>query len=310
MFSFDQTTYKLNGKELEKDEFVNNFVNKIKDVTSLAPQLKFDVDDPLNILNNTDSFILTKNSRERDFARVSGIIRQYLNEFADDYNAETTQNTISFTVDDDCVLYGYSEELPKKDDVVTQKATKPDIKDEYPEIEPNIPSLSNKQYNEFIKLCNETVSFLSDYGEIGQKREFMLTKNDTNNVAKVVFAPMRAWDYVGTECKMTEDDFNLLKSNLVQLNVENGCARLGSIGWNYVFERMKSLKTKNIKFSGNENNFVSKIKTTVLNKKTKSKLGTIILTLSISVNKNVISNEEKGMLPVLDSYISYNIIAR
>ena len=312
MFSFDQTSYTFNGKEIEKEDFTINFIQKLKDLTIVSPQVTVDIKDPLDVVGGLDSFNVTKTSREREFMKVANIIRQYFNEFADEYNAESTSETLLFTVDGDIVISAQATVPEEKENGSIETSSKPTVNDEYPEFTPSIPSLNNKQYNEFIKLCNETVSFLEDYGEIGQKREWMLSKTDANNVAKVVFAPLRAWDYVGPECKMTSEDYKLLKSNLVQISIDNACAKLGEHSWNGIFERIKSLKTKWVKFTGTNNSFVAKIKTTVLDKKSKEKLGTVMLTLSITVDtySDVVADLYKGFLPVFKSNISYNIIAR
>lgn len=312
MFSFSQSSFKINGKEVDENNFSSLLIDELKTLTLNSQQVTVVIEDPAKILDNTDKIILTKSSREREFLKVSSVVRRYISELADDYNAESTNETVLFTVDGDTVISAESsvpEETNEPEKQIKNRVV--DVTDEYPEVSPNIPTLNNKQYNEFINLCNETVSFLEDYGEIGQKREWMLSKTDANNVAKVIFAPIRAWDYVGPECKMTKEDFELIKSNLVQISKDNSCAKLGEHSWGAVFERIKTLKTKWVKFNHTGSSFVAKIKTKVIDKKSKEPIGIIIVTLSVTVQPNaIIPNETKGFLQVLDSNISYNIIAR
>lgn len=296
--------YYINDKDVSEEVFISETMKEINKLVT-----KYDV---VHVKLKNDDIDLTKTSSFKEKNTIKKQIQDFIDKTYLEYDTKTENNEL--------LVYAYDRnengikllectaemiQRPKVDDDQSVKFDYGNIEDK----DAIIPTLSHKTYSSFVALCNETKDFLYDYAEIGKKNKDELNKNNINAIGKAIFAPIKAWDSVGTECKMKKEDFELLKANLVQYSIENACVDLGSYSWKDVFAWMADRKTKSINSNSSNNMFVAKIKTKVIDSK-KQKLGTIIVILSIFVDESSYEQEKRGELNVLTSNISFNVIAR
>lgn len=306
-FSITEPEYYINNVECSEDKFIPECLKQLRELISVSDSVDCEASEGVDNL-----FTMNKSSGFRSFRNVENLLTNVIEELYERYDLVVNKNSdLSVIVTNDgeevtvfkakgnVVVQQTSDNQSQKIDVGTVE-----------DLDVNIPVLTNKAYNSFVNLCNETQQFLVDYSEIGQKTSWSLKKTDVNAVAKAVFSPIRSWDSVGDVCKMKKEEFDLLKSNLVQFSVDNACAKLSEYKWSEIFDWLKDRKTNCIKFSQTNDSFIAKIRTNVIDSK-KNRLGTIIVTTSIVVDESrTIPDTTKGRLQVHPSNISFNIIAR
>lgn len=304
LFELNISTFFLNERSIDEKEFIPTAIKQIKSLTAS--------NDSVDVTFNDKTKKFDRLSPFSDYKLIEKALKEFVEENYTEYDITSDKNTVNvYALDDDdndivfLNAIGQAREIQQNNqDSIVQT-------DDVVDVDAHIPTLTNKSYTSFVDLCSEAREFLNDYGEIGKLRTWMLKKTNVNAIAKAIFAPIKAWDYVGVECKMTQEDFNAIKTNLVQYSIDNACVSLGEFSWNDVFDWIRERKTNAVKCTGSGDNFVAKIRTTVFDKKTKQKLGIIIATLSIVVDRmHQVQDLQRGNLPVLESNISFNLIAR
>lgn len=299
---FDISSYFINDKDVSDKEFVDTVLSKLKNLITRNDSVEVTVDN--------EKLNLTKSSSFRDHKAISNKINDFIDIYPE-YSLEDGTNGFDvYAIDNDDNSLDLMNVIGKKSEVVNSTDSSIVDVEDVVDVTALIPTLTNKSYNAFIDICMTTKDFLSDYKEIGQLHSFLFKKTTVNSIAKAIFAPIKAWDYVGAECKMKKEEFDLLKSNLVQFSEDDVCVDLGSYSWIDVFNWMKERRTVATKFIVKNNSFVAKIKTNVIDVKTKQSIGKIIVTLSVVVDESVKLNKKIGELSCYKSNISINMIAR
>lgn len=309
--TYVESEFYVNKKEVSESEFISAISGGIQKLSKSTP---------VNVTFEDNGKTVTLNLfKEFDYSKINRIkklLNDYINLNYDKYEAETDDTSVFVS----CISYvGDVEEtiLSAEQDVaenIDVQYTKPDIEDVGDVEATLLPTLTNKAYNSFVKTCESVDDFLHEYPNVSNLFISTIRQSDFNKIASAIIAPIQCWDKLGEAIKMSEEEFLLLKRNLIRLSIPDTCLYLSSSlygGWESIFDRLEKYKLNNTKIVKSQGQFLTKTKVTIIDKKTKKELGSAMLMFSCIITNQVLRNKEKlGNFFKMKSNISYDLIVK